>query len=111
MKIHVTSASAGSGKTYYLAERTYAAITKERVRPEAIMAITYTNKAAAELRHRLRKKLVSAGQNEAAARLRDGYVGTVHSISQRIVAELAFETGKSPFPTLAPETHGPPLSG
>lgn len=105
MRFEIISASAGSGKTYCLAERTFDAITRDGVRPQAIMAITYTNKAAAELAHRLRKRLIAAGHAEAAALLRDGYLGTVHSVAQRIITELAFESGRTPYPSVAAESH------
>jgi superfamily I DNA/RNA helicase len=103
MTTTVISASAGAGKTYSLTEKLVEAIRDQGVRPEAVVAITYTNKAAAELARRLRRRLLDAGMGEHAARVRDGYLGTVHSVCQRILADLAFEAGVSPFPAVAPE--------
>ena len=105
MKIEVISASAGTGKTYTLASRMEEAIESGEVRPEAVFAITYTKKAAAEIASRLRKRLIKGGQPEAASRVRDGYVGTVHSICQRLISELAFEVGCSPYPIPAPDSY------
>lgn len=103
MNIEVISASAGSGKTWTLAERMHRAIVDGSARPDALVAITYTRKAAAELTRRLRQRLLADGREADAARIRDGYVGTVHSVCQRLVADLAFAASKSPFPEPAPE--------
>ena len=45
-------AGPGSGKTRVLVER-FAWLTRERARPEAILAITFTEKAAQEIKTRL----------------------------------------------------------
>lgn len=107
--IDVITASAGAGKTYTLARRLEEAIVSGAARPEAVVAITYTTKAAAELSRRLRQRLIAAGHADAAARVRDGYVGTVHSVCQRLIADLAFEAGSSPYPTPAPQSHSDQL--
>ncbi len=102
-RIEVVSASAGTGKTYRLAKEMADAVLDGRARPEAIVAITYTNRAAAELARRLRENLLKAGEVEKAARIRDGYLGTVHAICQRLIRELAFDVGLSPHLVPAPE--------
>ena len=105
MSIDIISASAGAGKTYTLAAEMEQAIASGAARPDAVVAITYTNKAAAELSRRLRRRLLGAGLGLQAACIRDGYLGTVHSVCQRLIAELAFESGTSPYPKPAPETY------
>jgi ATP-dependent helicase/nuclease subunit A len=67
------------------------------VRPEGVVAITYTKKAAAELQSRIRTALIRAGRADLAARVRDGYPGTVHSVCERLLRELALEAGHSPW--------------
>ena len=54
--IHLISASAGTGKTHRLVDELEHAITRESnpVRPEAVIATTFTVKAAAELRKSVR---------------------------------------------------------
>ena len=52
MNIKVISASAGTGKTYTLAAEMLEDIASGAARPEAVVAITYTNKAAGELASR-----------------------------------------------------------
>lgn len=57
----VVIAGAGSGKTTLMAARVVYLVLTRQVRPEEILGLTFTTKAAAELRHRVRAALVSAG--------------------------------------------------
>lgn len=97
MSVDVVSASAGTGKTYRLTGEVTQALQGETARPEGVVAITYTKKAAAELQSRIRTALVRAGRADLAARVRDGYLGTVHSVCERLLRELALEAGHSPW--------------
>ncbi len=119
--ITLISASAGSGKTYSLSRKIFEAVASG-VPPERIMAVTFTNKAAAELTERIRHKLVQpeaewveslkldAAQlkvlREKAASLSDAYIGTVNSICARLLREFAFEAGLSPAIDILPEEEG-----
>jgi ATP-dependent exoDNAse (exonuclease V) beta subunit len=96
--IHVVSASAGSGKTHRLVNEIEAAITRgtDPVRPEAIVATTFTVKAAAELRERVRTRLLEKGHVEQAQRLGAARIGTVNSVCGQLVTEFAFDLGISP---------------
>ncbi len=96
--IHLISASAGSGKTHRLVNELEQAITRERdpVRPEAIIATTFTVKAAAELRERVRSRLLEKGHVEEAQRLGAARIGTVNSICAQLVTDFAFDLGRSP---------------
>ncbi|WP_242343443.1 UvrD-helicase domain-containing protein [Anaeromyxobacter terrae] len=97
MKIDVVSASAGSGKTHRLTRAAYEALADGSARPEGLVAITFTKKAASELESRIRAKLLEAGRADLAARVRDGYIGTIHAVCQRLLREFALEAGLSPF--------------
>ena len=97
MSVHVVSASAGTGKTYRIAQEVTRALLSEEARPEGVVGITYTTKAAADLESRIRTDLIRVGRTDLAARLRDGYLGTVHAICQRLLREFAFEAGHSPL--------------
>ncbi|HKK48232.1 MAG TPA: UvrD-helicase domain-containing protein, partial [Alkalispirochaeta sp.] len=100
--IEVISASAGTGKTYRLTERIVEAV-RGGVEPERIMATTFTVKAAAELRGRVRKALTSEGYPELGARVSDAYIGTVHSLCFRLVTEYAIDAGISPNVDVLPD--------
>jgi len=94
--IEIISASAGSGKTWTLAKRLEEAIASGRARPEAIVATTFTRKAAAELRQRVRDFLIRAGRGTEAQRLSMARIGTVHSVCGALLQDFAFEMGLSP---------------
>ncbi|ABS28189.1 exodeoxyribonuclease V subunit beta [Anaeromyxobacter sp. Fw109-5] len=103
MKIDVISASAGTGKTHRLTGDLTKALLDGSARPEGVVAITYTVKAAGELESRIRESLLKAGRPELAARIRDGYIGTIHSVCQRLLREFALEAGLSPWLEPIPE--------
>lgn len=96
--IRVVSASAGSGKTYRLVQELVAAITDatKPVRPEAVIATTFTNKAAAELRERVRAALLERGMVPEAQQLAMARIGTVNAVCAELIQEYAFELGLAP---------------
>jgi ATP-dependent helicase/nuclease subunit A len=96
--IRLISASAGSGKTHRLVDELERAITRERnpVRPEAVIATTFTVKAASELRERVRSRLLESGQVDKAQRLGAARIGTVNAVCAQLVTDFAFELGISP---------------
>lgn len=97
-KIKVISASAGSGKTHRLVDELAQAITStERpARPEAVIATTFTVKAAAELRERVRARLLEKGLVAEAQQMAMARIGTVHSVCSALITEFAFELGLPP---------------
>lgn len=104
MKIDIVSASAGSGKTYRLSGDLTKALLDGSARPEGVLAITYTVKAAGELESRIRAGLLEKGRADLAARVRDGYIGTIHSVCQRLLREFSLEAGLSPYLEPIPES-------
>src|SRR6185295_13418537 len=70
-------AGAGSGKTRVLVHRVAWLIAVENVSPHSILAVTFTNKAAAEMRGRLEQLL--------AIPVRSLWVGTFHGIAHRML--------------------------
>jgi ATP-dependent exoDNAse (exonuclease V) beta subunit len=94
--IEIISASAGSGKTYRLATVLEDALVSGDIRPHAVLATTFTNKAAAELQERARTRLLGAGRSDDAQRLAAARIGTVNSVCGRIVSDFAFELGLPP---------------
>ena len=94
--IKIISASAGSGKTHRLAEELKDAVLSGEVRPEAVLATTFTVKSASELRQRVRSHLLAAGRRTDAQRLAAARFGTVNAVCGRLVNDFAFELGLSP---------------
>ena len=60
--IHFISAGAGSGKTYSLTRRLEALLSSNAVSPAGVIATTFTKLAAAELRERVRSRLIEEGK-------------------------------------------------
>ncbi|MFA9487354.1 MULTISPECIES: DNA helicase II [unclassified Mannheimia] len=78
---YLVLAGAGSGKTRVLTHRIAWLIGVENVPESNILAVTFTNKAAAEMRHRIEHTLSQSGDN----RLFGMWVGTFHSIANRLL--------------------------
>ncbi|HEX6085456.1 MAG TPA: UvrD-helicase domain-containing protein [Thermoanaerobaculia bacterium] len=78
-------AGAGSGKTRVITYRIAHLIGEMRVPPQHILAVTFTNKAAAEMLHRV-DQLVPAGGYRP-------WVGTFHSTSLRMLRRYADRLG------------------
>ncbi|NIR36855.1 MAG: UvrD-helicase domain-containing protein, partial [Actinobacteria bacterium] len=92
-------AGAGSGKTRALVERIESLVLEDGVPMEHIAAITFTEKAAAELRDRIRQRFEADGgerAREALEQLDGAAVGTLHSFAQRILSEHPVEAGLPP---------------
>ncbi|MGE0487252.1 MAG: UvrD-helicase domain-containing protein [Gammaproteobacteria bacterium] len=93
-------AGAGSGKTYTIQQRLGEWVAQGLVKPERIVAVTFTEAAAGELRERIRARLIGDGRLDDALRLDQAYISTIHAFGQRLLAEFAFEHGSSPRPRL-----------
>ncbi len=74
-------AGAGSGKTRVLTMRVASLILDHGVPPDRILAVTFTNKAAGEMRERIRKLL---GRDPTGA-----WIGTFHSLGARLLRRHA----------------------
>jgi ATP-dependent helicase/nuclease subunit A len=103
-------AGAGSGKTRELVGRIVNLVTTGTAAIDAIAAITFTEKAASELRDRIRRQLEgerqrarSAADHTVAERcvralddLDGAAIGTLHSFAQRLLVEHPIEAGLPP---------------
>jgi ATP-dependent helicase/nuclease subunit A len=100
-------AGAGSGKTTALVGRVLRLVLEDGIPLHAIAAVTFTEKAGAELRDRLRVQLEDARRhpdNEAHQEITDralddldgAAIGTLHSFAQRILLEHPIEAGLPP---------------
>ena len=72
------SAGAGTGKTTVLVERFVKAVCERGLDVDSLLVITYTERAAGELRDRIRARLVEAGRAELARELDAAWISTIH---------------------------------
>ena len=114
----LVEAGAGSGKTRLLVERMAALVESGEAKVSQIAAVTFTRKAAAELRERFQVKLEKSFRaerekqpgSERARRLRSGiddidraFLGTIHAFCARLLRERPIEAGLDPDFVEAPE--------
>lgn len=101
----MVSAGAGSGKTFTLTQRIAYALTEpfstESQEPFAqsidqVLAITFTKKAAAELKSRIKQKLLDLGLSSQALKVDDAWISTIHGMCSRILREHSLELGIDP---------------
>ncbi|HTQ68473.1 MAG TPA: ATP-dependent DNA helicase [Solirubrobacteraceae bacterium] len=90
------SAAAGSGKTAVLVERFVAAVLQDRLSPSQILAITFTDRAAGELRERVRAAFLELGERAAARDTEAAYVSTIHGFCARLLAAHPLAAGLDP---------------
>jgi ATP-dependent exoDNAse (exonuclease V) beta subunit len=90
------SAGAGTGKTAVLVERFVRAVCDEGLDVESVLVITYTRKAAAELRSRIRAALVERGRRDLARRLDGAWISTIHGFCNRLLKANPFAAGLDP---------------
>ncbi|EHD19741.1 MULTISPECIES: DNA helicase II [Brenneria] len=78
-------AGAGSGKTRVLVHRIAWLLAVENCSPYSIMAVTFTNKAAAEMRHRI-EHLIGTSQGGM-------WIGTFHGLAHRLLRAHHLDAG------------------
>src|ERR1700689_4358160 len=71
-------AGAGSGKTSVLVERFVRSVLDDGIDVSAMLTITFTEKAAAELRDRIRSRLRELGASEEARATEGAFISTIH---------------------------------
>lgn len=86
-------AGAGSGKTRVLTYRVAYLVGVKKVDPENILLVTFTNKAANEMKERVQKLLVSGIQSPVSGQ---PFAGTFHSLCAKILRIDGKEIGISP---------------
>ena len=115
----VLEASAGTGKTRVLVER-YVNLLRAGVEPDHILAITFTRKAAAEMRERIVDRLREASRHsqidlarwrELRERLGDIAISTIDAFCLSLLREFPLEADVDPGFSLADDTQTPRLIG
>ena len=92
----LVSAAAGSGKTSVLVERFVRSVIEDGVAPNAILAITFTEKAAGELRARVRRRFVELGERRHAQEAEGAWISTIHGFCARVLGAHAAQAGLDP---------------
>lgn len=109
-RVLLVSAGAGAGKTQVLGLRYLAALETGRARVSEILAFTFTEKAATEMRERVLNLLMArlaelraAGESEALSRVQraraefaQNRISTVHGFCHRLLSDYAWEAGLEP---------------
>ena len=94
--IRFISAGAGSGKTFRLTQELEKALSDGRATPAGVVGTTFTNKAANELRERVRQRLIESGRIRLANAMGQALLGTVNSVCGRLLERFAFDVGLPP---------------
>jgi len=84
----LVQAAPGSGKTRVITERVGHLLNQGRAKPEEMVVMTFTEKAAAELEERLEDRLASEVQGIR--------IGTIHNICNRLLEQYGAEIGLKP---------------
>jgi ATP-dependent exoDNAse (exonuclease V) beta subunit len=90
------SAGAGTGKTAVLVERFARAVCERGIDVDSILVITYTRKAAGELRARIRGELHRRGRRDLARELDGAWISTIHGFCNRLLKANPFAAGLDP---------------
>jgi ATP-dependent helicase/nuclease subunit A len=97
------SAGAGSGKTSVLVERFVRAVLEDGLAAGRILAITFTERAAGELRERVRARFLALGEREAARDTEAAFVSTFHGFCARLLRAHALMAELDPEFTILEE--------
>ena len=88
-------AGAGSGKTSVIVARVVNLVRSGRRLPE-IVAITFTEKAAGELREKIRDELAQSGLREALREVDAAPIQTIHAFAAGLLRDRALDAGLDP---------------
>jgi ATP-dependent helicase/nuclease subunit A len=89
-------AGAGTGKTTVLVERFVQAVVEDGSPVEGILAITFTEKAAAEMKARVRARFMELGRRDEARAAEGAWISTIHGFCSRVLRAHALSAGIDP---------------
>jgi ATP-dependent helicase/nuclease subunit A len=89
-------AGAGTGKTTVLVERFVRAVVEDGAAVESMLAITFTEKAAAEMKARVRRRFLELGRRDDARAAESAWISTIHGLCSRILRSHALSAGIDP---------------
>ena len=98
------SAGAGSGKTFTLTRRIVHALESGYLTDiDQVLAITFTSKAAGEIKSRVKGALRAGGMIEQTLKTDEAWISTIHGMCSRILRAHALELGLDPAFKVADE--------
>lgn len=98
------SAGAGSGKTFTLTRRIVHALESGYLTDiDQVLVITFTSKAAGEIKSRVKGALRAGGLTEQALKTDEAWISTIHGMCSRILRAHALELGLDPAFKVADE--------
>jgi len=101
--LSLVPAGAGAGKTHHIKETLADWVASDEIAASRILAVTFTEGAASEMRDRVRGELMVRGRIQDALEIDRAYMGTIHALGQRFLTEHAFAAGRSPESRLLSE--------
>ena len=90
------SAGAGTGKTTVLVERFARAVIDDGLDVDSLLVITYTDRAAGELRARIRARLLELERPDLARDLDGAWISTIHGFCRRLLTAYPLAAGIDP---------------
>jgi len=105
------SAGAGTGKTTVLVERFVEAVCERGIDVESMLVITYTERAAGELRGRIRARLHELGRHDLARSLDGAWISTIHGFCLRLLKVHPFAAGLDPRFRILDDSQGRVVRG
>src|SRR6185437_6665077 len=97
------TAGAGAGKTTVLVDRFVALARDPEVGPERILALTFTHKAAGEMKERAIRIFDASGETTLRRATEGAYISTIHGFAERILRERPFDARIDPAFTVITE--------
>jgi ATP-dependent exoDNAse (exonuclease V) beta subunit len=94
----MVKAGAGAGKTYRIQQDLTQWIREGLVRPDKILAVTFTNAAANEMKERIRQNLIKEGMKTEANLVQNATISTIHGFGLNTIEQFCYEQGISPNP-------------
>jgi ATP-dependent helicase/nuclease subunit A len=105
------SAGAGTGKTTVLVERFVEAVCERGIDIESMLVITYTERAAGELKSRIRARLRELGRHDLARSLDGAWISTIHGFCLRLLKGHPFAAGVDPRFRVLDDSQGRVIRG
>jgi ATP-dependent exoDNAse (exonuclease V) beta subunit len=105
------SAGAGTGKTTVIVERFCRAVCERGFDVDSILVITYTERAAGELRGRIRKRLHKLGRHDLERELDAAWISTIHGFCHRLLKAHPFAAGIDPRFRILDDSQGRVIRG